>query len=61
MPSDFKKNKGYERSVQICREYDIYRQCYCGCIFAAKQQGIDLKTANQNAKAFLKIKQEANS
>jgi hypothetical protein len=29
--------------------------------FAAKQQGIDLKTANQNAKAFLKIKQEANS
>ena len=60
LPSDFKKNKGYERSVQICREYDIYRQCYCGCIFAAKQQGIDLKTANQNAKAFLKIKQEAN-
>lgn len=53
LPSDFKKNKGYERSIQLCRDYDIYRQCYCGCIFAAKQQGIDLKQTNQEAKAFL--------
>lgn len=60
LPSDFKKNKGYERSVQMCREYDIYRQCYCGCVFAAKQQGIDLKAVNQEAKAFLKAKQEVN-
>ena len=60
LPSDFKKNKGYERSVQMCREYDIYRQCYCGCVFAAKQQGIDLKAINQEAKAFLKAKQEVN-
>ena len=51
LPSDFKKNKGYERSVQMCREYDIYRQCYCGCVFAA---------INQEAKAFLKAKQEVN-
>lgn len=60
LPSDFKKNKGYERSVQMCREYDIYRQCYCGCVFAAKQQGSDLKAVNQEAKAFLKAKQEVN-
>ena len=60
LPSDFKKNKGYERSVQMCRDYDIYRQCYCGCVFAAKQQGIDLKAVNQEAKAFLKAKQEVN-
>ena len=31
LPSDFKKRGGYLRSTQICREYDIYRQCYCGC------------------------------
>ena len=23
LPSDFKKNKGYERSLQMCKEYDI--------------------------------------
>ena len=60
LPSDFKKNKGYERSVQMCRDYDIYRQCYCGCVFAAKQQGIYLKAVNQEAQAFLKAKQEVN-
>ncbi|MFZ2231266.1 MAG: epoxyqueuosine reductase QueH [Lactococcus raffinolactis] len=60
LPSDFKKNKGYERSVQMCREYDIYRQCYCGCVFAAKQQGSDLKAVNQEAKTVLKAKQEVN-
>src|SRR5699024_1225020 len=41
LPSDFKKNKGYERSITMCKEYDIFRQCYCGCVFAAMQQGID--------------------
>ena len=53
LPSDFKKNKGYERSIQMCKEYDIYRQCYCGCVFAAKQQGCDLKQVNREAKAYL--------
>ena len=42
LPSDFKKNNGYKRSVDMCAEYDVYRQCYCGCIFAAMDQGIDL-------------------
>lgn len=42
LPSDFKKNNGYHRSVEMCQEYDVYRQCYCGCIFAAKVQGVDL-------------------
>jgi len=31
LPSDFKKRSGYLRSTEICREYDIYRQNYCGC------------------------------
>lgn len=54
LPSDFKKNKGYERSIEMCKEYDIYRQCYCGCIFAAKQQGVDLKQITKEARAYLK-------
>lgn len=31
--SDFKKQDGYLRSIQLCREWDIYRQSYCGCKF----------------------------
>lgn len=33
-----KKNKGYQRSIELCKEYDVYRQCYCGCIFAANRE-----------------------
>lgn len=33
-PADFKKRGGYARSCELCREYDIYRQNYCGCSFA---------------------------
>ena len=58
LPSDFKKNNGYQRSIQMCKEYDVYRQCYCGCVFAAKQQRIDLKQVNQEAKAYVQAHQE---
>jgi predicted adenine nucleotide alpha hydrolase (AANH) superfamily ATPase len=54
LPSDFKKNNGYQRSIELCREYDVYRQCYCGCLYAARQQGIALKNINEEAKEFLK-------
>ena len=52
LPSDFKKNNGYRRSVEMCEDYNIYRQCYCGCVFAAKDQGIDFKEVNKNARKF---------
>lgn len=32
--SDFKKKNGYLRSVQISKEYGMYRQNYCGCVFS---------------------------
>lgn len=47
------KNKGYERSIQMCKECDIFHQCYCGCVFAAKQQSCDLKKINQEVKTYL--------
>lgn len=34
LPSDFKKNNGYKRSVELSREYNLYRQNYCGCIYS---------------------------
>ena len=53
LPSDFKKNQGYKRSVEMCEEYDIYRQCYCGCVYAAQAQNIDLVQIKKDATAFL--------
>ncbi len=32
--ADFKKENGYLRSIEICRELGVYRQDYCGCEFA---------------------------
>ena len=32
--ADFKKEDGYLRSIQICKEKQIYRQDYCGCEFS---------------------------
>ena len=34
LPSDFKKENGYLKSVHISKQYNIYRQEYCGCEFA---------------------------
>ncbi len=34
LPSDFKKKGGYLRSIELSREYDLYRQNYCGCVFS---------------------------
>lgn len=31
LPSDFKKNDGYKRSVELSAKYELYRQNYCGC------------------------------
>ena len=32
--SDFKKKGGYARSIELSKEYDLYRQDYCGCIYS---------------------------
>ena len=32
--ADFKKRDGYKRSIQLSREYELYRQNYCGCIYS---------------------------
>ncbi len=35
--SDFKKNDGYKKSILYSKEYDLYRQDYCGCIFSRRE------------------------
>ena len=34
--SDFKKREGYKRSIELSRQYDIYRQEYCGCEYSCR-------------------------
>lgn len=36
LPSDFKKRGGYLRSIELSKEYNLYRQDYCGCKFSKK-------------------------
>ena len=34
--SDFKKKNGYKRSCELSREYNLYRQSFCGCEFSKR-------------------------
>ncbi len=36
LPSDFKKKGGYKRSIELSREYDLYRQNFCGCEYSRR-------------------------
>ena len=38
LPSDFKKKGGYQRSIELSKEYGLYRQDYCGCVFSHKEK-----------------------
>jgi predicted adenine nucleotide alpha hydrolase (AANH) superfamily ATPase len=32
--ADFKKRNGYKRSIELSKEYGLYRQDYCGCRYS---------------------------
>lgn len=38
LPSDFKKKNGYKRSIELSKEFELYRQNYCGCVYSKVQQ-----------------------
>ncbi|MDE6863267.1 MAG: epoxyqueuosine reductase QueH [Eubacterium sp.] len=37
LPSDFKKREGYKRSIELSKEYDLYRQNFCGCVYSRRE------------------------
>ena len=37
--SDFKKKEGYKRSIELSKEYNLYRQDYCGCLYGRENIG----------------------
>ena len=36
--ADFKKKNGYLRSLQLSKEYGLYRQDYCGCLYSKPEK-----------------------
>lgn len=48
LPSDFKKQGGYLRSIELSKEYSLYRQDYCGCVYS--------KAENEKRRAALNEK-----
>jgi len=45
--SDFKKQDGYKKSIQLSREYHLYRQDYCGCKFSKVERELQKRGRNQ--------------
>lgn len=38
LPSDFKKKGGYQRSIELSADFQLYRQDYCGCVFSKAER-----------------------
>ena len=36
--SDFKKRDGYRRSIELSKEYGLYRQDWCGCVYSKAER-----------------------
>lgn len=41
--SDFKKREGYKKSIEYSKEYNLYRQDYCGCLYAKEGELLEIK------------------
>lgn len=35
---DFKKKAGFQKSIEISKDYNLYRQNYCGCDYARQAE-----------------------
>lgn len=46
--SDFKKKEGYKQSVELSKEYNLYRQNYCGCAFSKRDALLREETLNNS-------------
>ena len=47
--SDFKKQNGYRRSIELSKEYGLYRQDWCGCVYSRQER--ERKLAERAAEA----------
>lgn len=56
--ADFKKKNGFKRSLELCAQYDIYRQNYCGCVFSLKESNDRRKEKEEREKLDKKLKED---
>lgn len=57
--SDFKKEEGFKDSSKLSKEYNLYCQCYCGCIYSYNERMNKIKELNEEIKKIkwnIKIK-----
>lgn len=47
LPENFKKKDGYKKSIEFAKQYNLYRQDYCGCAFSKAERE---KYKNEKAK-----------
>lgn len=47
LETDFKKRGGYKRSIELSKEYGLYRQDYCGCRYS--KRAAELRRASKLA------------
>ena len=50
LPTDFKKKGGYLKSIELSKEYGLYRQDFCGCMFSKAERA---KQKEERGEAFL--------
>jgi hypothetical protein len=36
--ADFKKQDGFQKSCELSKRYNFYRQTYCGCLYSIRSQ-----------------------
>ena len=47
LATEFRKKNGYLRSTQISKEYDMYRQDYCGCVYSKQERERQMAESQQ--------------
>lgn len=47
LPSDFKKKNGYKRSIELSKEYDLYRQDFCGCGYSKAERELQKQSMDK--------------
>lgn len=47
--ADFKKKNGYKRSIELSKEYGLYRQDYCGCVYSKLEREQEKKDKKQSS------------
>lgn len=50
LPSDFKKAEGYKRSIELSKQYNLYRQNYCGCEYSYRDENSACRTCANKCK-----------